>query len=40
MEEYQIPDISDSREANINRFMQFCGVGYLVSEISGVAILS
>ncbi|KAI0915342.1 hypothetical protein AcV5_003841 [Taiwanofungus camphoratus] len=28
MQEYNLPDISDSRERNVNRFMQFCGVSY------------
>lgn len=26
--EYGLPDIGDSRERNLNRFMQFCGVSY------------
>lgn len=26
--EYDIPDISDSRDKNLNKFMQFCGVRY------------
>ncbi|KAI0785869.1 hypothetical protein C8Q75DRAFT_722196 [Abortiporus biennis] len=28
MEEYGLEDISQSRERNLNRFMQFCGIGY------------
>lgn len=28
MMDYQLPDPSDSRERNLNRFMQFCGVSY------------
>jgi len=28
--EYEQPDVSDSRERNLNRFIQFCGVSYQV----------
>lgn len=28
MREYELEDISESRERNVNRFMQFCGVSY------------
>lgn len=27
-EEYGLPDIGESRERNLNRFMQYCGVAY------------
>lgn len=28
MLDYEIPDVSDARDRNLNRFMQFCGVTY------------
>lgn len=28
MEEYDLPDVTNFREKNVNRFMQFCGVTY------------
>jgi len=28
MEDYDFPNITDSRDLNLNRFMQFCGVRY------------
>lgn len=35
MQDYELPGISDARDQNLNRFMQFCGVTYrLVGEIS------
>ncbi|KAH6914031.1 hypothetical protein BKA70DRAFT_1420800 [Coprinopsis sp. MPI-PUGE-AT-0042] len=30
--EYEIPEISDSRDRNLNKFMQFCGVRYQLVE--------
>lgn len=37
MKEYDLADISESRERNVNRFMQFCGVTYqLVPSSPGV----
>lgn len=34
--EYGLPDIGDSRERNLNRFMQFCGVSYQMVSLSVV----
>ncbi|KAF8070393.1 hypothetical protein FPV67DRAFT_1487212 [Lyophyllum atratum] len=28
MMDYEIPDVSEARDRNLNRFMQFCGVSY------------
>lgn len=28
MKDYEITDISETKDVNINRFMQFCGVPY------------
>ncbi|CAL1711972.1 unnamed protein product [Somion occarium] len=35
MEEYGLTDISESRERNVNRFMQFCGVTYQLVTTKG-----
>jgi len=41
VEEYELPDVSDNREKNLNRFMQFCGVSYqLVPTASGSYVLA
>lgn len=35
LKEYEVDGATDSKEANINRFMYFCGVAYqVVSEIT------
>ncbi|KAI0343513.1 hypothetical protein BDW22DRAFT_1428102 [Trametopsis cervina] len=37
LEEYGMSDISESRERNLNRFMQFCGVTYQLKVLSANA---
>ncbi|KAF9486089.1 hypothetical protein BDN70DRAFT_794795 [Pholiota conissans] len=32
MEDYELPDISDSRDRNLNKLMQFCGMRYQLVE--------
>lgn len=32
MTDYELPDISDSRDRNLNKLMQFCGVRYQLVE--------
>ncbi|KAI0820993.1 hypothetical protein BC629DRAFT_1587331 [Irpex lacteus] len=34
LEEYGMTDVSESRERNLNRFMQFCGVSYQLKVLS------
>ncbi|KAG2016081.1 hypothetical protein CC2G_009292 [Coprinopsis cinerea AmutBmut pab1-1] len=34
VQEYGLPEVSDSRDKNLNRFMQFCGVRYQLVECS------
>ncbi|KNZ73951.1 hypothetical protein J132_09026 [Termitomyces sp. J132] len=37
--DYELADVSDTRDRNLNRFMQFCGVNYQMVRVAALQIL-